>query len=662
MKERTKLGLGVLEAALLLGLLGDVLLRVTPWGLNVFLWTGTLCVAVVALSRRKRMPATLSDDGHWLLPCVIIFAAALVWRDSPTLKLLDVSVMLAVLALAAWRARGGSIRLAGLTQYAAGCVVAFGNTVFGFFPLVLSDIGWKEIPRTKWSRRVMPVVRGLVIAIPLLFVFGALLTAADAIFEGLMRDTLRLDSERVMTHALVAMLCAWVSGGFLRGMFLGGDVRVTQSGQTNLTTLCVENQISGALSGARSGVKDVHTRTRSDVDNSRVDDAAATRDDENCLEKPRGFTDGNSVTDEIAPTNDINTSDNITHAASAGTAAAITETNSTLTDFAVTSETKVNFRAANASTTNDAGVGNAANATTQADNTRQATSKPSAPLLSLGIIEVSVVLGLINMLFLSFVVVQIKYFFGGAEMVTASAGLTYAEYARRGFFELVTVAALVLPMLLAAHWLLRKESPAHERIFRVLAGVQVVLLFVIMASALGRMRLYQSEYGLTELRLYTTAFMGWLGIVFAWFGAVVLWRGERERFACGALVAGLLVIGLLHLINPDALIVRTNVAHTTAGRAFDAGYAASLSADAVPALVGALPQLNAGDRGVAAHMLLSRWKKEEVADWRTWNMARAEAERAVRDNEAMLSSLARAAFAEQQIKLNVVPNATPENR
>ncbi|MDQ3653146.1 MAG: hypothetical protein M3458_23270, partial [Acidobacteriota bacterium] len=107
MKERTKLGLGVLEAALLLGLLGDVLLRVTPWGLNVFLWTGTLCVAVVALSRRKRMPATLSDDGHWMLPCVIIFAAALVWRDSPTLKLLDVSVMLAVLALAAWRARGG---------------------------------------------------------------------------------------------------------------------------------------------------------------------------------------------------------------------------------------------------------------------------------------------------------------------------------------------------------------------------------------------------------------------------------------------------------------------------------------------------------------------------------------------------------------------------
>ena len=40
---------------------------------------------------------------------------------------------------------------------------------------------------------------------------------------------------------------------------------------------------------------------------------------------------------------------------------------------------------------------------------------------------------------------------------------TYAEYARRGFFELVAVAALVLPLLLCAHWLVRRTvaTPAH---------------------------------------------------------------------------------------------------------------------------------------------------------------------------------------------------------
>ncbi len=67
---------------------------------------------------------------------------------------------------------------------------------------------------------------------------------------------------------------------------------------------------------------------------------------------------------------------------------------------------------------------------------------------SVGSIEVGIVLGLLDLLFLSFVVVQFRYLFGGASLVEASSTLTYAEYARRGFFELVAVATLVLPLLL----------------------------------------------------------------------------------------------------------------------------------------------------------------------------------------------------------------------
>ena len=66
----------------------------------------------------------------------------------------------------------------------------------------------------------------------------------------------------------------------------------------------------------------------------------------------------------------------------------------------------------------------------------------------IGIIEIGTVLGAIDLLFLSFVIVQFRYLFGGHALVQATTGLTYAEYARRGFFELVAVAALVLPLLL----------------------------------------------------------------------------------------------------------------------------------------------------------------------------------------------------------------------
>src|SRR5213596_186508 len=55
-----------------------------------------------------------------------------------------------------------------------------------------------------------------------------------------------------------------------------------------------------------------------------------------------------------------------------------------------------------------------------------------AQALSLGIVPVGTALGLVNLLFLVFVVIQLRYFFGGAELVQSATDLTYAEYARRG--------------------------------------------------------------------------------------------------------------------------------------------------------------------------------------------------------------------------------------
>jgi len=241
---------------------------------------------------------------------------------------------------------------------------------------------------------------------------------------------------------------------------------------------------------------------------------------------------------------------------------------------------------------------------------------------------------LLNLLFLSFVLVQIRYFFGGAATVQATAGLTYAQYARSGFFELVWVAALVLPLLLGLHWLQRPGDVRAQRLFSWQAGVQVALLFVIMASALARMRLYQSEYGLTELRLYTTAFMGWLAVVFVWFAATVL-RGRRERFAFGTAACAFGLVLALHVVNPDDMIIRANLAQAGKGRAFDAEYAASLSADAVPALTAALPSLPLTVQGTLAARLLPLWS-HNPNDWRSWSFARALAFHSVQSHRADL--------------------------
>jgi hypothetical protein len=232
------------------------------------------------------------------------------------------------------------------------------------------------------------------------------------------------------------------------------------------------------------------------------------------------------------------------------------------------------------------------------------------------------VLVLVDALFLLFVIVQLRYFFGGSGRVQEIADLTYAEYARRGFFELLAASALVVPLLLGAEWAVRGAALAALRRFRIAAVTMLGLLAVVVASALQRMRLYVDAYGFTADRLYATAIMIYLVIALAWLGWTVL-RGASRRFAFGAVVQALSVLAGLHILNPDAFIARYNLERPVAERPFDAKYAATLSADAAPVLLDALPRLNPADACVAARRLAA-WAATDP-DWRTWNWSRARA-------------------------------------
>jgi hypothetical protein len=186
--------------------------------------------------------------------------------------------------------------------------------------------------------------------------------------------------------------------------------------------------------------------------------------------------------------------------------------------------------------------------------------------------------------------------------------------------------------------LVRGESAVHLTTFRRLAGLLLVLLAVVMASALQRMRLYVGAFGLSEDRLYATAFMVYLLGVFAWFGWTVL-RGRRGSFAFGALIQGFAVLAGLHVLNPDAFIVRTNLHRPAAERPFDAEYALSLGADAVPPLLEALPRLERPSRCAIATKLLNRWSARSETDWRTWNWSRSRARRLVAEGAGALHAL-----------------------
>lgn len=207
-------------------------------------------------------------------------------------------------------------------------------------------------------------------------------------------------------------------------------------------------------------------------------------------------------------------------------------------------------------------------------------TKSNAPtLLTFGTIETGIVFGSLIALFSAFMLVQFGYMFGGEQMI-AGSDVTYAQYGRRGFFELVTVTVLLHLVLLTGLWLVRPGNAA--RLYRLLAALLVVLLFGLIWSAHRRLGLYIDSYGLTELRYYSSAMIFFIGVVMVYF-LVRLFYKAAPRVAPSYIVLGVLGVLALYISNPDARIAATNLNRDEAVP-IDVAYFVALSLDAAPAI------------------------------------------------------------------------------
>ena len=249
----------------------------------------------------------------------------------------------------------------------------------------------------------------------------------------------------------------------------------------------------------------------------------------------------------------------------------------------------------------------------------------------LGSAEAVTVLVVLDLLFAGFVVLQGTYLFGVRDTLDAS-GLTYAEYARRGFFELLAVAFVVGGLILAAERFVRERSRAYV----VAAIVLVALTIVILASALLRLRLYQDAYGWTELRFYVLAAILWLAL--GALMAVVTLATDRSRWLLHGMFILSFGFGLaFNVIGPLRLIAEENV-----GRAIhpervapggetglDTYYLAYLGDDALSVVAANLCALPSSLQPRAAEAV-KIWRDEVAQDepgkaWQAWNLSRERA-------------------------------------
>src|SRR6476620_2433724 len=179
MTDRTRQGLGLLAAALTLGIAADVLSRTVPARLDAALGLATFVLVLVALSQSGvvRLPAKLAPLGAPLA----LLGIALIWRDSPALFGLNLLGIATVAALASPRLRAVGRRRAGLGDYALGAVELVGGAAFGAPLVALADVDWRTLPTSGRFRHAGGAAVGVAAAVPVAAVFGSLLMSADPI-------------------------------------------------------------------------------------------------------------------------------------------------------------------------------------------------------------------------------------------------------------------------------------------------------------------------------------------------------------------------------------------------------------------------------------------------------------------------------------------------
>jgi len=220
---------------------------------------------------------------------------------------------------------------------------------------------------------------------------------------------------------------------------------------------------------------------------------------------------------------------------------------------------------------------------------------------------VSTILTLINGLFLVFVLIQFRYLFGGAEYIFAE-GLTFADYARNGFFQLVWVIVLASFLLILFY---RSSAKHGSNVFlKILKVLLIAQVAVVAVSALYRMNLYQDAYGFTVKRLYVEWFIYYALAILGLAGVSLLVKWPFRRFFYTTMIGTVIAFTGIASLNVDYIIANQNVQRVMGSletpdiESIDINYLTELSPDVIPAVIPLL--------GGSTYDALSRTQKDDL--------------------------------------------------
>jgi len=240
-------------------------------------------------------------------------------------------------------------------------------------------------------------------------------------------------------------------------------------------------------------------------------------------------------------------------------------------------------------------------------------------------VSIGTVLIIINLVYLMFTVVQASYLYGGVAS-NLPTNLTYAEYARKGFFELITVTVINLLIFLIAIKVEKNKNKIINILYTILTLFSVNMLY----SAHYKLSLYEITFGYTYLRIYVDMFMLLLLLLFI-IVLIKIWYDKLELFKTSFSIAMLMLI-ILNYMNVDKIIVSRNIDRFNTSGIIDTAYLKNLSYDAVPGII----KFSNGQNGVIKDQLISGLKERlgnsrSNYSWMEFNYSRYNGEKLIKD-------------------------------
>jgi hypothetical protein len=189
------------------------------------------------------------------------------------------------------------------------------------------------------------------------------------------------------------------------------------------------------------------------------------------------------------------------------------------------------------------------------------------------------VLVLINSIYLLFTIVQFKYFFSG----NLHGDLTYAEYARKGFFELMFVTMINLSITVLVLNFVDTAARLMKRMIQILLTTLVLSSAVMLSSAFMRLSMYEEAYGFTFIRLMAFSFMFFLGVIYM-YTLFKIWIEKLSLFHF-YFISSLLYYTGMNLIDVEKIVVTKNIDRYEQTGKIDPVYLNSLSYTGVLGLI-----------------------------------------------------------------------------